>query len=185
VQGQLFSSDFLLRGIQETDAWRGLTDTDLDAFIDRLRAHYAPFRADSTLNEAQTEDELIEPVIDLLGWNDAWISQVNLSETGHEDVPDFLLFAEPTAKDRALQASDDGRARYGVALLEALAAPARPGRGVDPGGQPQAPRLRRAVLPDVALPVPRRRHERLRGEMGHPHQWRDLAVVLAGCPLAP
>jgi len=119
VQGQLFSSDFLLRGIQETDAWRGLSDTALDTFIDRLRTHYAPFKADSTLNEAQTEDELIEPVIDLLGWNDAWISQVNLSETGREDVPDFLLFAEPAAKDRALRTSDDDRARHGVALLEA------------------------------------------------------------------
>ena len=120
MQGQLFSSDFLLRGIKETDAWRGLTEGALDAFIDQLHAHYAPFKANSILNEAQTEDELIEPVIDLLGWNDAWISQVNLSETGREDVPDFLLFAEPAAKDRALsEKTDDARARHGVALLEA------------------------------------------------------------------
>lgn len=119
MQGKLFSSDFLLRGIQETDAWRGLSDAALDTFIEQLKTHYAPFRADSTLNEAQTEDELIEPVIDLLGWNDAWISQVNLSETGREDVPDFLLFAAPAAKARALQIKDDDRARHGVALLEA------------------------------------------------------------------
>ncbi|MDP2431279.1 MAG: restriction endonuclease [Pseudomonadota bacterium] len=120
MQGQLFSSDFLLRGIQETEAWRAVNEADLDGFIARLRAHYAPFAADSTLNEAQTEDELIEPVIDLLGWDDAWISQVNLSTTGREDVPDFLLFAEPAAKDRALsEKADDARARHGVALLEA------------------------------------------------------------------
>ena len=118
-KANFFSSDFLLRGIQETNAWQDISDAALDTFIDRLRTHYAPFRADSTLNEAQTEDELIEPVIDLLGWNDAWISQVNLSETGREDVPDFLLFAEPAAKDRALQTSDDDRAHHGVALLEA------------------------------------------------------------------
>ena len=120
MQGQLFSSDFLLRGIQETDAWRQVSDAALDAFIERLRAHYAPFAADSTLNEAQTEDELIEPVLDLLGWEGAWISQVNLSLTGREDVPDFLLFAEPAGKDRALsEKSDDARARHGVTLLEA------------------------------------------------------------------
>lgn len=119
MQGQLFSTDFLLRGIQETEAWKGLLDAELDEFIGRLKAHYAPFSASSTLNEGQTEDELIEPVIDLLGWNDAWISQVNLSESGREDVPDFLLFAEPTAKDRALKIPDDARARHGVALLEA------------------------------------------------------------------
>ena len=120
MQGQLFSSDFLLRGIQETDAWRQVSDAALDAFIERLRAHYAPFAADSTLNEAQTEDELIEPVLDLLGWEDAWISQVNLSLTGREDVPDFLLFAESVAKERALaEKADDARTRHGVALLEA------------------------------------------------------------------
>lgn len=120
MQGQLFSSDFLLRGIQETDAWRQTSDADLDAFIARLRAHYAPFAADSALNEAQTEDELIEPALDLLGWDNAWISQVNLSVTGREDVPDFLLFGEPAAKDRALaEKTDDARARHGIALLEA------------------------------------------------------------------
>ncbi|MHB8939168.1 MAG: Eco57I restriction-modification methylase domain-containing protein [Thiobacillus sp.] len=119
MQGQLFSTDFLLRGIQETETWKGVPDAELDAFIGQLRAHYAPFTADSALNESQTEDELIEPVIDLLGWNEAWISQVNLSESGREDVPDFLLFADPPAKDRALKVPDSARARHGVALLEA------------------------------------------------------------------
>ncbi len=120
MQGQLFSTDFLLRGIRETDAWNAVSDSALDEFIARLRAHYAPFAAGSTLNEAQTEDELIAPVLDLLGWEDAWISQVNLSISGREDVPDYLLFAEPAAKRRALSVkSDDARVRHGVALLEA------------------------------------------------------------------
>jgi hypothetical protein len=119
MQGQLFSTDFLLRGIQETEAWKGLADADLDAFIDRLKAYYAPFTAASALNESQTENELIEPVLDLLGWREAWISQVNLSQSGREDVPDFLLFAEPAAKEMALRFPDSSRARHGVALLEA------------------------------------------------------------------
>ncbi|MDA8129217.1 MAG: restriction endonuclease [Betaproteobacteria bacterium] len=120
MQGQLFSTDFLLRGIRDTDAWKVISDAELDAFIAQLKAHYAPYSAESSLNEGQTEDELIEPVIDLLGWENAWTSQINLSQSGREDVPDFLLFGEPTAKDRAMaEKSDDQRTRYGVALLEA------------------------------------------------------------------
>ncbi len=119
MQGLLFSSDFLLRGISETGAWQSLAETELDAFIAELRIHFSRFSAASTLNEAQTEDELVEPIIDLLGWSDAWISQVNLSETGREDVPDFLLLPSPEAKTRALALSDDQRASHGIALLEA------------------------------------------------------------------
>ena len=46
MQGQLFTTDFLLRGICETDAWRALSDADLDAFIAGLKAQYATFAAD-------------------------------------------------------------------------------------------------------------------------------------------
>jgi len=119
MQGLLFSSDFLLRGISETRAWQSLTETELDAFIAELRSHFSRFSAASALNEAQTEDELVEPIIDLLGWRDAWISQVNLSQVGRDDVPDFLLMPNAEAKIRALAVTDDQRARYGIALLEA------------------------------------------------------------------
>lgn len=119
MEGQLFSSDFLLRGITETDVWRSLPEAELDAFIAALGTHFAPFSADSTLNEAQTEGELVEPILDLLGWENAWISQVNLSLSGREDVPDFLLFPTPQAKASALNVTDADRARHGVALLEA------------------------------------------------------------------
>lgn len=119
MQGQLFTTDFLLRGICETDAWRALSDADLDAFIAGLKAQYATFAADSALNEAQTEDALIAPVLDLLGWEGAWISQVNLSLSGREDVPDFLLFADQAARERAYKVPDSARVRHGIALMEA------------------------------------------------------------------
>jgi len=119
MEGQLFSSDFLLRGITETEAWRSLPETELDVFIVALQTHFVPFSANSALNEAQTESELVEPILDLLGWENAWLSQVNLSLSGREDVPDFLLFATPQAKASALKVSDSERARYGIALLEA------------------------------------------------------------------
>ena len=119
MQGQLFSSDFLLRGIAETEAWQALAESEIDTFIADLQSHFSGFNTDSTLNEAQTEDELVAPVIDRLGWRDGWISQVNLSESGREDVPDFLLFPNQEAKKRALAVTDDQRSRHGIALLEA------------------------------------------------------------------
>ena len=119
MQGLLFSSEFLLRGIAETEAWRALPESELDTFIAELRTHFSSFSATSTLNEAQTEDELIAPIIDTLGWRDTWISQVNLSESGREDVPDFLLLPDHDAKKRALAVTDDQRSRHGIALLEA------------------------------------------------------------------
>ena len=120
MQGQLFTQDFLTRGILETEPWRACDDVALAPFIEKVREVYVSLAADSTLNESQTEDELIRPTLELLGWNDAWMSQVNLSASGREDVPDFLLFPDATAKTRALkQKTDDHRTRHGIALLEA------------------------------------------------------------------
>ena len=100
MQGQLFSHDFLTRGIVETAPWQSLDPTQLNVFVAELRRVYAAVYADSALNEAQTERELIEPLLALLGWEH--LPQINLSESGREDVPDFLLFADAAAKLRAM-----------------------------------------------------------------------------------
>ena len=104
MQGQLFTHDFLTRGILDTDPWRACDDAALDAFIAALRGVYGSLAADSTLNEGQTEDELIAPILDLLGWGGR-MSQVNLSESGREDVLDFLLFPDAGAKARSRNAA--------------------------------------------------------------------------------
>ena len=118
MQGQLFSHDFLTSGIVKTAPWHALDQPGLDAFSTQLRRIYGVLAIDSALNEAQTESELIEPVLAALGWEH--LPQINMSESGREDVPDFLLFADAAAKARALaESSDDRRVRHGVALLEA------------------------------------------------------------------
>jgi hypothetical protein len=118
MQGQLFSHDFLTRGILDTAPWHALDQARLDAFSAELRRVYGILAGDTALNEAQTESELIEPVLAALGWEH--LPQINMSESGREDVPDFLLFADAPAKARALaEPSDDRRVRHGVALLEA------------------------------------------------------------------
>ncbi|WP_156137210.1 hypothetical protein [Tepidimonas taiwanensis] len=186
MQGRLFSQDFLLRGIQDTEAWKALSDADLDDFTARLRERYAGFSAGSALNEAQTEDELIEPVLDLLGWRDCWTSQVNLSQSGREDVPDFLLFADAAAKQRAMaEPADDRRARHGVALLEAKRWLRPLDRSDDSGaGNNRKRRDFGAPSSQMLRYLACRRHQRPRGQVGHPHQRGHLAAVLARRPLA-
>jgi hypothetical protein len=118
MQGQLFSHDFLTRGILDTAPWHAFDQTRLSAFSTELRRVYGVLAANTTLNEAQTESELIEPVLALLGWES--LPQINMSQSGREDVPDFLLFPDAAAKARAFaEPSDDRRVRHGVALLEA------------------------------------------------------------------
>ena len=49
-------------------------------------------------NEAVTEQELVRPVLELLGWADYLPQQ---GTTRNEDVPDYLLFTDAASKERA------------------------------------------------------------------------------------
>lgn len=120
MQGQLFTQDFLLRGIDTTPPWQALDEAALDRFAAALQAVFDGLHAGSAINEAQTEQLVIEPVLAELGWGDDWLPQVNLSGKRREDVPDLLLFAGAQAKAQALaEAKDDRRTRHGLAILEA------------------------------------------------------------------
>ena len=120
MQGQLFTQDFLLRGICETPPYQALDDASLDRFHAALKAIYRPLDADSTRNEAQTEQAVIEPVLVELGWRGLTTRQVNMSVKGREDVPDLLLYADAgdaTAADA--EREEHRRYRHGIAVLEA------------------------------------------------------------------
>ncbi|MDO8438283.1 MAG: hypothetical protein Q7S69_09050 [Nitrosomonadaceae bacterium] len=120
MEGKLFSQDFLLDGIRSTPVWEALPDTVFDTFLADLRRIYAPLTAASELNEANTEADIIEQVLSLLDWRDLTLKQVTASSTRREDVPDFLLFPDQTAKqDARAETRDDRRYRYGIAILEA------------------------------------------------------------------
>lgn len=56
--GQLFTQDFLSAGIRDTPAWQSITDGELGDFECRIKTIYAPFKADSNLNEPATENEI-------------------------------------------------------------------------------------------------------------------------------
>ena len=68
-----------------------------DTFQAELLAIFTGLNADSTLNETQTEQNVVRKVLLALGWGDDTMPQVTLSGKCREDVPDLLLFANPAA----------------------------------------------------------------------------------------
>ncbi len=117
IRGSLFAEDFLTDTIAETPEWRGLGDAD---DLEReIRGIFDVFPTGGTPNETQTEDDLIWPVLDRLGWT-ANLRQQNLSIRGRSEVPDGLLFLDDAAKMRANEFADEAR-RYtlGLAIVEA------------------------------------------------------------------
>jgi hypothetical protein len=120
MQGQLFTQDFLMRGVQGTPPYQDLHDTAFVAFQSTLQGIFTGLDATSTINEAQTEQLVINKVLAALGWADDTLPQVNSDPKGREAVPDCLLFANPQQKALAvLEAKDDRRYRHGLAILEA------------------------------------------------------------------
>ncbi len=119
MQGQLFTQDFLTRGVTETPPHQALTVAAFAAFRNSLQSIFNGLDSASTINEAQTEALVINKVLVELGWGDDLLPQVNLSGKRREDVPDVLLFADASAKAVALPLKDDQRYRHGLAILEA------------------------------------------------------------------
>ena len=95
--------------------WRAIDDAALDDLEAALRTIFDDFPIGGSPNESQTENDLIWPVLERLGWT-ASLQQQDLSATGREDVPDGLLFADMATKDRANRFAQDCK-RYGLGLV--------------------------------------------------------------------
>jgi hypothetical protein len=117
-QGSLFSSDFLTESIVRLPEWSGVDDAMLEALSVRLGRVFAHFPTKQTPNESQTEDDLIWPILESLGWT-ASLRQQNLTPKGREDVPDGLLFKDAAAKTQAnLTPEEWRRYEFGLAVVE-------------------------------------------------------------------
>jgi hypothetical protein len=117
-QGSLFSSDFLTESIARLSDWSGIDDAALDALTVRLRQVFASFPTHQLPNESQTEDDLIWPILEILGWT-ASLRQQNLTPKGREDVPDGLLFKDAAAKAQANRTPEEWRRyEFGLAVVE-------------------------------------------------------------------
>lgn len=117
MHGSLLTQDFISEGIRATSAWSMLPDAEFSAFRAALARIYAPVTADTVLNEAQTEADLIHPVLSALGWTSLTQQQTNAH--GRFDVPDALLFTDADARQTALgELRADMRFRHGAAIVE-------------------------------------------------------------------
>ena len=168
MPGQLFTDYFLSEGIQSTDEWAAslATPREIEAFREGLRRPYEALSRARDPNESVTEQELILPVLELLGWTDYLPHQ---GTALNEDIPDYLLFPDAASKERAgARPSTETRYRDAVVVeeskrfdlpLDASGRDARP-RPVGPSG----PRL--FELPaDYESAQPERRSSRPHGQM--------------------
>ena len=115
MPGHLFASYFLTEGIRDTPEWKAsVADPErFAAFRDGVSRHYEDLGAAADPNEAVTEQELIRPVLKLLGWDD-YLPQQGASR--NEDIPDHLLFPDADSKARAA-AKPNPEARYPDAIV--------------------------------------------------------------------
>lgn len=113
--GTLFAQDYLEFGICEDPDWGEVSPEEL---ANKVRPIYERFPYDSDPNESTTENELIWPVLEALGWS-SYLRQQNLSMSGRNLIPDGLLFLDEVAKEQANSQKDEWRRyRSGVALVE-------------------------------------------------------------------
>ena len=117
MSGRLFTDYFLTDGIKDTDEWRFSVE-DAEAFATFRQAvsqHYEALSRSENPNEAVTEQELIRPVLELLGWTH-YLPQQGTAR--NEDIPDHLLFADADSKQRASAEPNAGAGFRNAAAVE-------------------------------------------------------------------
>ena len=115
MAGRLFTEYFLTDGIKGTAEWRESVSFagEFGSFRDGVRELFGALMRLDSPNEAVTEQEIVRPVLELLGWAD-YLPQQGAS--GNEDIPDNLLFSDADSKERAGERSSASE-RYRDALV--------------------------------------------------------------------
>ena len=115
MPGHLFTEYFLTEGIGATDEWRASVSdaAAFGEFRDGVRQRYDALSRSADPNEAVTEQELIRPALELLGWAD-YLPQQGAAR--NEDIPDLLLFPNAASKERAA-ARSSAEERYRDAIV--------------------------------------------------------------------
>ncbi|MCY4114487.1 MAG: restriction endonuclease [Chloroflexi bacterium] len=172
MAGQLFTQYFLTDGIKSTEDWNA-TFAHPDAFNrfrDGARCLLASFIHFQDPNEATTEQELIRPLLDLLGWAD-YLPQQGAAR--NEDIPDLLLFSDAESKARAAaRTHPDDRFHDATVVAESK----RFGRPLDARGDPESPAA--AANQPAMLDVPAERPaSRRRGLSPHGQILRYLSTA--------
>jgi type I restriction-modification system DNA methylase subunit len=100
VNRGLFSDHFIQEHLPTWKEWG--VDAELIPFRNGLKALYeAKKPLLVNMNEAQTEDEFIKPVLDLLGYTDSYMVQASTKLGKQTSRPDYALFPDQATKDKA------------------------------------------------------------------------------------
>lgn len=114
MQGSLFSSYFSNEGVKETEDWKSLSSEKLGKFLKGISELFRRVESiEKELDEADTEDLLIRPVLNLLGFS--FFRQKSLSKK-RLDVPDFVLFKDEKDREEFSKKKNWSRA---LTILEA------------------------------------------------------------------
>ncbi|MFM5980446.1 MAG: Eco57I restriction-modification methylase domain-containing protein [Sphaerospermopsis kisseleviana] len=112
----LFSQHYLRFRIQQLPEWQ----LDITSEFEQLNKIYLAKKAIlPTLNESQTEEEFIKPVLEMLGFK--YITQVVTRGKGRSQRPDYALFSNTETRDIAYTLQSNETAFYSQVLAIAEA----------------------------------------------------------------
>ncbi len=117
LAGALFTEDYLKEGVRR-HAGHAACLEQAPAFADWLSGLLGKVGDPAALNEAQTEDQIIRPILERLGW--AGLRVVQAAAARH-DVPDYLLFPDDEAFTTAGPLSSPEKFRHAIAVGDAKA----------------------------------------------------------------
>ncbi len=96
----LFSDHFLTKRLPAESSLWSSEKVAAQAAFEKILQQYKQFKASyKSANEAQTEQDFIRPVLDLLGYS--YIVQTSLKHHGKFNQPDYTLFADEMTKKEA------------------------------------------------------------------------------------
>ena len=109
MPGQLFTEYFLNEGIRDTPEWREIDRSPggFESFRDGVGERYESLSGSVNPNEAVTEQELIRPVLELLGWADylghGLVSSPAIDMPSQTSRPSSHLGNGPSCEDESSQ----------------------------------------------------------------------------------
>ena len=114
----LFSDHLLKARLPQWKEWK--IDEELATFRKELLSLYKSKKPIlPKLNEAQTEKEFIQPVLDLLGYADSYIVQAPIKVGQHTNRPDYALFPDVSTKNKAYQKLEDNDYTQCIGIADA------------------------------------------------------------------
>ncbi len=118
VNRGLFSDHFLKSRLPEAEEWQ--LGNELSSFKKKLQAKYEATKDILPYaNEAQTEKEFIQPVLDLLDYTDSYIVQTPTKVGEYLNRPDYALFANQTTKNKAYEKVNDNDYSSSIGIADA------------------------------------------------------------------